>query len=226
VPFDKVKPNSPVMIPDPLQQHLQALFGAAGHVVTLTELPLDLLLLNEQQCASPFSPEQVDTIWQNMPYWAFVWSSGAALARYVSDHPEAVAGKRIVDFGAGSGVVGLAALKAGASSVCLCDIDPLALQAGQFNAELNGVSVTTALSLDEVGEFDLLLVGDILYDTRNHDLANTLFTQGKPLLWAESRAQTKLSHHGPIAHYAAETQPNIGGFDEHTQIHIYQHQPV
>ncbi len=213
-------------IPVVLQQHLSGLFGAPGHVVRLDELPLDLVLLNDEQCASPFSPEQVDTIWQNMPYWAFVWSSGAALAQYVLDNPQSVAGKRIVDFGAGSGVVGLAALKAGARSACLCDIDLLALQAGQYNAALNGITVSTAHSLADAGEFDLLLVGDILYDTRNHDLAQTLFEQRKPLLWAESRAQTKLSHQGPIAQYAGETQPNIGGFDEHTQIHIYQHSPA
>ena len=210
---------------EPLQSHLRTLFGGGGRFFTMESLQLELLLLDEATCDSPFSPEQVDRIWQNMPYWAFVWSSGAALAQYIMDHPETVAGKRLVDFGSGSGVVGLAALKAGAQSVSLCDIDELALMAGSINAQRNGMSVTTATSLEDAGTFDMLVVGDILYDTRNHGLAQSLFAQEKPLLWAESQAQTKLSQHGPIAKYAGETFPNIGGFDEHKQIHIYQHLP-
>lgn len=210
---------------EPLQTHLQTLFGGGGRFFHMENLLLELLLLDETSCDSPFSPEQVDRIWQNMPYWAFVWSSGAALAQFILDQPETVAGKRLVDFGSGSGVVGLAALKAGAQSVCLCDIDELALTAGQINANQNGLTVTTATSIEEAGTFDMLVVGDILYDTRNHGLAQSLFAQEKPLLWAESQAQTKLSQHGPIAKYAGETFPNIGGFDEHKHIHIYQHLP-
>ena len=207
-----------------LQQHLNDLFGGHGAFTALPDIPLELFLLDESSCDSPFSPEQVDRIWQNMPYWAFVWSSGAALARYVLDTPEAVQGKRLLDFGSGSGVVGLAALKAGAASVVLCDIDDLALKAGRLNAERNGLEIETCRSVDEA-DFDMLVVGDILYDTRNHGLAQTLFDQGKPLLWAESQAQTKLAHQGPVARYEGETMPNIGGFDEHKQIHIYQHLP-
>lgn len=207
-----------------LQQHLQQLFGGEERFQTLPDLPLELFLLDEASCDSPFSPEQVDRIWQNMPYWAFVWSSGAALARYILDNADVVRGKSLLDFGAGSGVVGLAALKAGASNVTLCDIDDLALKAGQLNAQHNGLQVEVCTALDDA-QFDMLVVGDILYDTRNHGLAQTLFNQDKPLLWAESQAQTKLSHQGPVAKYEGETLPNIGGFDEHKQIHIYKHIP-
>lgn len=208
-----------------LDQHLANLFGGRGHFVEMQDLALTLFLLDDASCDSPFSPEQVDRIWQNMPYWAFVWSSGAALARYILDHPDTVAGKRLVDFGSGSGVVGLAALKAGAESVCLCDIDELALKAGVVNAQANNLPVRCATSVEAAGDFDMLVVGDILYDTRNHGLAQTLFAQAKPLLWAESQAQTKLSQQGPVAKYEGETFPNIGGFDEHKSIHIYRHLP-
>ena len=63
------------------------------------------------------------------PYWAFAWAGGQALARYVLDHPGLVAGKRVLDFGAGSGLVGLAAAKMGARHVIAADIDPLAIAA-------------------------------------------------------------------------------------------------
>src|SRR5262245_42802607 len=58
------------------------------------------------------------------PFWAFAWAGGQGLARYILDHPEAVRGKRVLDFAAGSGLVGIAAAKAGALSVLAADIDP------------------------------------------------------------------------------------------------------
>src|SRR5690606_15582755 len=75
------------------------------------------------------------------PFWAFAGAGGQALARYVLDHPEAVAGKRVVDFASGSGIVAIAAMKAGAASVLAADIDPFCGAALELNAALNGVGV-------------------------------------------------------------------------------------
>src|SRR6266581_1789142 len=68
------------------------------------------------------------------PYWAFAWAGGQALARFLLDHPERVAGRAVLDFGAGSGLVAIAAAKAGAASVTAADIDPFAAAAIAANA--------------------------------------------------------------------------------------------
>lgn len=101
------------------------------------------------------------------PFWAFAWAGGQALARYVLDNPESVRGKRVLDFACGGGVVGIAALQAGARSVLSVDIDRLALAAAELNAAHNGVKCATNGD-DWVGrslsDFDLVLAGDIFYD--------------------------------------------------------------
>ncbi len=206
-----------------LSGQIKDLFDASLHAFTLPELGISLYLLEETIEDRQFSPEQVETIWANMPYWAFAWSSGRALARYILDNPQLAAGKRICDFGAGSGIVAIAALKAGARSAWACDIDAMAHVASRQNAQLNGFKLQCCDNIEEAGEVDLIVVGDVLYDTRNHGLAKTLFAKDCEVLWAESRAQTKLSEYPPVAKYQAQTQPNIGGFDEHQFIHIYHH---
>ena len=87
------------------------------------------------------------------PYWAFCWASGQALARYVLDQPELVRGKRVVDFGAGSGVAAIAARKAGAASVVAVDTDARARQFAALNAALNGETLATAERVPDA--FDL-----------------------------------------------------------------------
>ena len=77
------------------------------------------------------------------PYWAFAWAGGQALARYVLDHPACVTGKAVLDFGPGSGLVALAAAKAGAGHVSAADIDPFAIAAIARNAQANGVNIKT-----------------------------------------------------------------------------------
>ncbi|HQT87336.1 MAG TPA: 50S ribosomal protein L11 methyltransferase [Acidiphilium sp.] len=100
------------------------------------------------------------------PYWAFVWPGSAALARYSLDHPAHIQGRRIIDFAAGSGVAGIAALRAGAAAVTAIDIDPMAGAALALNAELNGVNLMIDIA-DRVGaalEADLIFCGDICYE--------------------------------------------------------------
>lgn len=101
------------------------------------------------------------------PYWAYHWGGGLALARHVLDRPKSVAGKRVLDLGAGSGVVGIAAMKAGARSVMAADVDPYAIAATGLNAAANGVKVSTVLGDLTAGappDVDVVLVADLFYD--------------------------------------------------------------
>ncbi|SDZ10190.1 Predicted nicotinamide N-methyase [Micromonospora pattaloongensis] len=101
------------------------------------------------------------------PYWASAWAGGQAVARYVLDHPEAAAGQRVLDLGAGSGLAGIAAGMAGAAEVIANDVDPYALAAITLNARANGVRVDLRDGdlLDGDGsDADVVLAGDVLYD--------------------------------------------------------------
>ena len=110
--------------------------------------------------------EELGEIGLPPPFWAFAWAGGQALARYILDHPEKVRGRRVLDFASGSGLVAIAAMKAGATEVTACDIDSFAIAAIGINAAANDVSVT-ALQADIVGEdrgWDTVLAGDICYE--------------------------------------------------------------
>jgi predicted nicotinamide N-methyase len=100
------------------------------------------------------------------PYWAFAWAGGQALARYVIDNPEIVAGKSVLDFGAGGGIVGIAAHMSGAARVLAADIDPFAAAAVTLNAEFNGVAIeiSTCDLIDAEPAWDVILAGDICYE--------------------------------------------------------------
>ncbi len=101
------------------------------------------------------------------PFWAFAWAGGQALARYLLDHPEQVAGRRVLDFAAGSGLQGIAGALAGAARVEASEIDAFARAAIGLNAKLNGVDITL-LDGDLVettnSGWDLVLAGDVFYE--------------------------------------------------------------
>jgi predicted nicotinamide N-methyase len=101
------------------------------------------------------------------PYWAFAWAGGQALARYLLDNPETVAGRRVLDLGSGSGLGAIAARKAGAARVLAADIDAFALAAIRLNASANGVAIE-ASQRDPLAEppsgFDAVLAGDMFYE--------------------------------------------------------------
>lgn len=100
------------------------------------------------------------------PFWAFAWAGGQGLARYILDHPEAVAGKRVLDFATGSGLLAIAAVKAGAGSVQAIDIDPWTGHAVSLNSRLNQVEIAFS-NADIIGttiDADILLAGDVFYD--------------------------------------------------------------
>ncbi|PQA74109.1 class I SAM-dependent methyltransferase [Brucella oryzae] len=110
--------------------------------------------------------EELATIGLPPPFWAFAWAGGQGVARYILDHPETVKDKTVLDFASGSGLVAIAAMQAGASSVLASDIDPFALPAIEINASANGVSVVPSLD-DLIGKddgWDIVLAGDVFYE--------------------------------------------------------------
>ncbi|HZZ90220.1 MAG TPA: methyltransferase [Caulobacteraceae bacterium] len=143
------------------------------------------ILANTRLQAPPHTPElrlhladEVTPIWRLTeeelgelglppPFWAFAWAGGQALARYLLDHPEEVAGRRVVDFATGSGLVAIAAMKAGATQALGSDIDPFCAAAVALNAEVNGVTVafTDADLLEAAPPIaDVILAADIFYE--------------------------------------------------------------
>jgi predicted nicotinamide N-methyase len=110
--------------------------------------------------------EELEEIGLPPPFWAFAWAGGQGLARYILDNPEAVAGKRIVDFASGSGLVAIAAQKAGAKGVLAVDIDPWTATAVRLNSRLNDVEVIHSGEdiIDTAIDADVLLAGDVFYD--------------------------------------------------------------
>ena len=140
---------------------------------------------NTRVLAAPLAPEirlhladEITPLWQATeetlardqlppPYWAFAWAGGQALARHVLDHPDLVRGKSVLDFGAGCGLLALAAAKADAAAVTAAEIDPFAAAAIAANAALNGVAievVTTDLSDGDRRFWKLVTAGDICYE--------------------------------------------------------------
>jgi predicted nicotinamide N-methyase len=144
----------------------------------------DFVLSNTRLIAPPLTPEirlrladEAVPLWRKTeeelgamglppPFWAFAWAGGQALARYALDHSVLVEGKRVLDFASGSGLVAIAAAKAGAAEVTASDIDAFAIAAIEANAALNDVSVAPRLE-DLIGTdegWGVVLAGDIAYE--------------------------------------------------------------
>lgn len=139
---------------------------------------LRLHLADDAVALWEMTEEQLGEIGLPPPFWAFAWAGGQALARHVLDHPDIVRGKTVLDLASGSGLVAIAAMRAGAVSALAADIDPFCAHAATLNATLNGVSVDTT-ERDLIGAeipHDVILVGDLFYD---RDLAPPL------LAWLE-----------------------------------------
>ncbi|HCG40266.1 MULTISPECIES: class I SAM-dependent methyltransferase [Stutzerimonas stutzeri subgroup] len=177
--------------PAPLQAALNDLLGDARLVAEpLPGTDLRLWLIDAANMDRAFSPEETRRILEAPPYWSFCWASGLVLARWLAERPEWVRGKRVLDFGAGSGVAAIAAAKAGAVEVVACDLDPLALAACQANAALNEVELRYSQDFfGEADRFDLIIVADVLYDRANLPLLDHFLSRGREALVADSRVR-------------------------------------
>ena len=102
-----------------------------------------------------------------IPFWAFAWAGGLALAKYLLEHPERAVGREVLDLATGSGICAIAAMRAGAAAVTAADIDPFAEAAVRANARANGVRVgfiARDLLDDEPPDADLILAADTWYE--------------------------------------------------------------
>lgn len=212
------------MAPPTLRQALSGLIGEARLIVS--ELPgcdLKLWLIDEQNMDREFSREETRRILEEPPYWSFCWASGLAMARYLAEHPQWVRGKCVLDFGAGSGIAGIAAARAGAREVVACDLDPLALDACRANAALNGVTLNYSSDFfAEADRFDLILVADVLYDRANLPLLDEFLSRGRQALVADSRVRD-FSHplYRPLGVLEALTLPDLAEPHEFRRVSLY-----
>ena len=155
--------------------------------------PLGFIEAHTRLLPVPYAPEiqlyvadEATELWQKTedelqeiglppPFWAFAWAGGQALARYILDHPDIAYGRRAVDFASGSGLVAIAAARAGAQHVLASDLDPFAVAAIGINAAANGVAGRIdPVSADLLGtrpEADLVLAADVFYE---RDLAKAV----------------------------------------------------
>jgi predicted nicotinamide N-methyase len=145
------------------------------------------------------------------PFWAFAWAGGQALARYILDRPQTVAGLHVVDIGAGGGIVAIAAALAGAARVTALDIDPVAAEACMVNATLNGVAgrietVTADAIAYDLARFDLILVGDVCYTRgESQELAAHVKAEAAPVLFGDPGRQ--FMPRADLIHLAAYSLP-------------------
>jgi len=195
----------------------------------------DFIQANTELVAPPGCPEirlhlatAITPIWlasetemhlQNLPppYWAFAWAGGQGLARHILDSPWIVRGRRVLDFAAGSGIAGIAAALAGAASVEASDLDLVAAEAIELNAEANGVAISVRRDdVTEVisGNWEVVLAGDVCYEAamteRCFPWLQRLAAEGAMVLLADpGRAYLPSSGLIRLAEYAIATSREI-----------------
>lgn len=208
-----------------LQQHLQRIIPAAR--LDVTSLPgchdLRLCLLNADYPQGELDAESVQRVMDHPLYWVFCWASGQVLAQQLIHSPERVAGKRVVDFGCGSGVVAIAAALAGAGEVIACDNDPLALAATEYNARLNGVDLTLESNFDLIrGPVDLVTAADVLYDGENLHWLQRFRDRASTVLVADSRLKDfNFPPYREIGRSASCTIPDLDESTEFREVRVY-----
>ena len=187
----------------------------------IPELPL--WLLGDIQAGQRLDASVAGALMDAPPYWSFCWASGQVLARWLLDHAELIRGRTVVDVGPGSGVVALAAARAGAARVIACDIDPQALLAVTMNAQSLGLQIELSNDLNScLPMADLVTAADILYDRDNMPLLEA-FRIAPRVLLADSRVRN-LSPPGyqQAGRYRATTWPDLGEADEFSQVTLYK----
>ena len=214
------------MFPAELQKALKGLLPTARikQQKLSMEAPLALWLIDPEGWDIPLTEAETDAIFETPPYWSFCWGSGKALAEWILTEPQLVAGKVVLDFGSGSGVVAIAAAQAGAAKVIACDIDPTALAAVRHNAALNHVR------LDYLDDFfnlpekvDVLLAADVLYDPENIPLLKEFQKKAREVLVADSRVKN-FSQQGfkKIGETYSVTEPDLGEIEDVKTFRFYR----
>jgi predicted nicotinamide N-methyase len=207
-----------------LEQALQQILpGARLELTTLPGLPLRLQLLAPDYPQGALNQEQVRAVMDNPLYWIFCWASGQVLAQHLLQHPQWVRGRRVLDFGCGSGVVAIAAALAGAREVVACDNDPLALASARRNAALNGVELVYSDDYFSIeGHLDLVLVADVLYDRANFPWLQRFLQRAEQVLVADSRVKDfDLPRYRQVGRYRSCTWPDLDESAEFRDVRLY-----
>ena len=155
------------------------------------------------------------------PFWAFAWAGGQAIARYVLDHPETLAGKAVLDFASGSGLAAIAAMKAGATRALACDIDPFCRAAIALNAEANGVVVDCTIAdllQRPPPAVQVILAGDICYEKTVSErvlawLQIAHARGAKVLIGDPGRTYFPKKSLAPLAQYEVQTTRELEDFE-------------
>lgn len=198
--------------------------GVRIEAAALPALPqLQLYLLNADYPQHALDQAAVSHLMDNPLYWVFCWASGQVLASHLMEQPQWVRGKRVLDFGCGSGVVAIAAALAGAREVIACDIDPQALQATAHNARLNGVDIVLSDDYFSVlGDIDLIIVADVLYDPANLPWLARFVERADQVLVADSRIKDfNFPPYRQIGRAEATTLPDLDESAEFRDVRIY-----
>lgn len=195
--------------------------------LSLPQAPkISLNLIEEDYPQHQLSPDEVENLMDNPPYWAFCWASGQVMARYLLDHPCLLKDKTVVDFGAGSGVVAIAAKMAGAKRAIAVDNDSTALLACRENAQLNKQSIEVSSSLElSAAEKNqsLLLVADVFYDEENIPLLQQFLADFEDVIVADSRVKPhKLAGLVEVSRHEGSTVPDLGETADFNSVGIYR----
>ncbi len=204
-----------------LQQHLR---DACAVCQALPKVPeLRLFLLNQDYPQGELSSDEVSAIMNYPAYWAFCWASGQVLAHFLLQNPRWVRGKRVLDFGSGSGVAAIAAAKAGAAKVLACDIDADAQLATQVNAQLNGVDVEVFGDFgDRNDPVDIILVADVLYDRSNYAWLARFLERAPQVLVADSRVKNfRFPRYRWLDRQDSCTLPDLDESTEFRSVNLY-----
>lgn len=183
-----------------------------------------LYLFDPNVLDGPLSHDEAQAVVAEPAYWSFCWASGQVLASWILDNPQSVAGRRVLDFGSGSGIVAVAAALAGAREAIACDLDPAARDAARANAALNGVEVSLCDNWNHRPEgVEVVTAADVLYDPDNRPLLR-VFREAVPrVLLADSRMKVL----GDAAYrkqvtVEARTWPDLNEFEEFNRVRIYE----
>lgn len=246
--------NAEKQLPNSLRQQLRSVIRNAE--LSPTPLPdckaIQLWLLAADYPQWQLDSDEIALLMDKPPYWAFCWASGQVLAQRIINHPELVKNKVLLDFGAGSGVVAIAAKLAGAKQAIICDTDPIAIQACLANAILNDVTLdihqTPSISAQSdskcsanlndhvkpndksdlifdssLPKADIIAMADVFYDKDNLSLLDDMQQRYQQVWVADSRLKgATLNNMKIIERQQSHTVPNLDESNEFNMVHLYE----